>query len=516
MRIVFQKILISIGIFSLLTSFSSQSALADPSDISAVSRSVVRVALINVKDGKNELVTHGSGVAIAGDKILTNAHVVEELRFDPNLRLGIIPSEGVTNYAATVIAFSPKNDLALLQLSGPGRIAAANLFIGSVSDGSEVFAIGYPGTVDVAQGLSLSDMIRPTAPVKTKGNSSAGRSAKDFKTILHTAPIGGGNSGGPLVDNCGRIVGINSFGSLSNGNDAEFFFAVASSEIIKFLRQANVSIATSNTICRSVAELTREENERAQEANRKIEKQQRAEKEALAAETEELRRSSEYEILSQRDNHMALSFILLLSCLALGGASFILFDRNKVIVAKLTAGGALLALISAGISYAARPNFSDIEDILAKKLKEKDKKKTTATFSNAGHKICIINPKRSRITVSKTNEVTFKWSDSGCVNNRTQYSPSGDSWKRSFIPNQDNQISVVSYSPRQNIYRVERYLPNLAAMANARKARNQHQVKSCTTRTDALDNIERMNLAIKTVLPKQPNEVLIYECKNDK
>ncbi len=497
-----------------IISIPLQSLRADPSDITAVSRSVVRVALINIKDGKNELVSHGSGVAIAGDKILTNAHVVEELRYDPNLRIGIIPSEGKTNYAATVISFSPKNDLALLQISGRGRIPAANLFIGTINDGSDVFAIGYPGTVDIAQGLSLADMIRPVPPVKTKGNTSAGRSAKDFNTLLHTAPIGGGNSGGPLVDSCGRVVGVNSFGSLSNGNDAEFFFAVAASEIIKFLKQANVSIATSNSQCRSVAELTRAENERAELANRKIEEQQRAEKEEQDKKLEEYRRSAEYEVLEGRDNRMALSFLLLFTALALGLLSFILFERSKAVIAKLAAGGSVLALFMAGASYASRPTFGDIEDILAKKINDNEEEQSTVNISNTGKKLCVIEPNRSRITVSKASDITFEWNDNGCVNKRTQYGPDSEKWTRTFVPNTDNEISVVSYDPRANIYRVERYLPSLKVMSNARKARNDFQVKGCTTNTKALENIDDMNRDIAITLPKQPNEMLIYECKD--
>lgn len=494
-------------------------AYADPADITAVSRSVVRVALINVKDGKNELVSHGSGVAIARDKILTNAHVVEELRYDPNLRIGIIPSEGSTNFAATVISFSPKNDLALLQITGRGRIPPANLFVGPIADGSDVFAIGYPGTVDIAQGLSLADMIRPIPPVKTKGNTSAGRSAKDFKTLLHTAPIGGGNSGGPLVDSCGRIVGINSFGSLSNGSDAEFFFAIAANEISKFLRQANVRISTSNSECRSAAELSREENERAQAASRKIEEQQRADKETQNAKLDEYRRISSYEILEARDNRAALSFLLLIIALGLGGASFILFDRNKAVVAKLAVGGSLLALVMAGISYSSRPNFSDIEDLIAIKVASaadddnQSNDLSSDNLSDAGKKLCTIQTDRSRITVSKAVDVAFEWSDSGCVNGRTQYNPTEKQWTRSFVPNRDNEISVVSYDPRSNIYRVERYLPTLAAMSNARKARNQFNVRGCTTESAALEKIANMNDAVSAVLPTQPNEVLLYQCK---
>ncbi len=512
------KTYILVSLIALSFIIFPKAAYADPSDISAASRSVVRVALINVKDGKNELVSHGSGVAIAGDKILTNAHVVEELRYDPNLRIGIIPSEGATNYAATIIAYSPKNDLALLQISGKGRITAANLFIGPVADGSDVFAIGYPGTVDIAQGLSLADMIRPTPPVKTKGNTSAGRSAKDFNTLLHTAPIGGGNSGGPLVDSCGRIIGINSFGSLSNGNDAEFFFAIAASEISKFLRQANVTVETSNSICRSVAELTREENARAEKANRKIEAQQRAEQEAQDEKLEEYRRIATYQVMEARDNRTALTFLLLFIALGLGGVSYIMFDRQNIVAAKLLVGGSILAVIIAALSFASRPNFNAIEDIIVS-LKADDEKKDKPISSDtlrAGKKICVLNKSRSRITVSKPVDVAFEWSDSGCVNGRTQYNPNAEKWSRSFVPNVDNQISVVSFDPRSSIYRVERYLPSLKAMGNARKARNQYNVRGCTTDTAALERIGNMNDAIASVLPKAPNELLIYECKNVK
>ncbi len=512
------KIFILAPLIALSYVIIPSAAFANPSDISAASRSVVRVALINVKDGKNELVSHGSGVAIAADKILTNAHVVEELRYDPNLRIGIIPSEGATNYAATIIAFSPKNDLALLQISGKGRITAANLFIGPIPDGSDVFAIGYPGTVDIAQGLSLADMIRPTPPVKTKGNTSAGRSAKDFNTLLHTAPIGGGNSGGPLVDSCGRIVGINSFGSLSNGNDAEFFFAIAANEISKFLRQANVRIATSNSVCRSVAELTRAENARAEKANRKIEAQQRAKQEAQDNKLEEYRRIATYQVMETRDNHTAITFLLLIIALGLGGASYIMFEKHNKVTAKLLAGGSILAIIIAAISFAGRPNFNRIEDIIAS-LKADDEKKDKPIASDAlyaGKKICVLNNSRSRITVSKLVDIGFEWSDSGCVNDRTQYSPNAEKWSRSFVPNVDNQISVVSYDPRNNIYRVERYLPSLNAMGNARKARNQYNVSGCTTDTVALEKIGTLNDAIASMLPKTPNELLIYECKNVK
>jgi len=200
----------------LIAALLPQGALADPADIAAASRSVVRVVLIS-RDGNGvQLIGHGSGLAVAPDLVLTNAHVVAPLAEDPGMKAGIVPSQGKTGYFAKVVAYSPRNDLALLRLADKGVLAPATLFTGAVTDGADVYAVGYPGNVDQAQGLDPADLMSPTAPVKTRGAVSAGRSTRSFDTILHTAPIGSGNSGGPLLDSCGRVIGANSFGTVSD------------------------------------------------------------------------------------------------------------------------------------------------------------------------------------------------------------------------------------------------------------------------------------------------------------
>src|SRR3546814_16842826 len=81
------------------------------------------------------------------------------------------------------------------------------------------------------------------------------------------APMASGNSGGPLVDACGRVVGINSFGSLSDGNDAEFGFAISNREIASFLRQAGVAFARTNAECKSPEQAQEEEARRTEDRN---------------------------------------------------------------------------------------------------------------------------------------------------------------------------------------------------------------------------------------------------------
>ena len=231
---------------------------AEPSDIAAASRSVVRVAVFATEGGETPI-GHGSGIVVSSNRIVTNFHVVDEEEYETPIRIVIVPSEGQKVYDAEIVDLSPGNDLALIQLMNGAKLTPGSIFSGPVGDGMDVFAIGYPGGVEVAQGLAIEDMLRPQVPVKTRGSVSAGRSAKDFETLLHTAPIGSGNSGGPLVDSCGRVVGINSFGTVANGNDAEFFFAVSARELTAFLRENGVSVRSVSGPCRSVAELNQEE-----------------------------------------------------------------------------------------------------------------------------------------------------------------------------------------------------------------------------------------------------------------
>src|SRR3546814_16347143 len=86
--------------------------------------------------------------------MLTNAHVVELTREEKSIVIGVIPSEGTKSYGGKVIAYSPGNDLALIQLE-EGSIPTDTFYSGAVQAGQPVTAIGYPGTVDRADRKSV-------------------------------------------------------------------------------------------------------------------------------------------------------------------------------------------------------------------------------------------------------------------------------------------------------------------------------------------------------------------------
>lgn len=503
-------------IFSMLVAtLLTGPAQADPADISAASRSVVRVVLAAKDGSKVAFVGHGSGFAVAPDKIVTNAHVVEIARQESSVVIGIIPSQGGTSYGGKIIAYSPENDLALIQVLDGGRLPPMTIFGGPVADGAEVVAIGYPGSVDRAQGLDLDDLINPMSPVKTTGTVSGGRTTKQFDTILHTAPIASGNSGGPLIDNCGRVLGVNSFGSISEGNDAEFGFAVSAREILNFLRQAGVKVGSTATPCRSAAEISEKERLREAAARAQVTAAKEAEAEKRERAETKLRTSITQDIIAERENRIAIAALMLaLSLLAAGGAAILLVQgkRNPGIGA---AGGAAVLLLGAVIIFLARPDFSEIDDRVAAALQENADKSEPQqpSIATSGKYQCTINPQRSRITVSQENELPLEWTDGGCVNGRTQYGRDGAKWSRIFVPNQEQTITISSFQPDRSEFTEERYLMGLDAMTKARAIRAEYGNRACTTDVKALADIEDMVKAIRAELPSQANESLVYECR---
>jgi hypothetical protein len=493
-------------------------AFADASDISAASRSVVRVVVFSTADGQQSIVSIGSGVAVSRDKIVTNAHVVEMARGDDSAQIVIVPSDGAQSYRASVVASVSGKDLALLQLKS-GSLVPASIFAGVIADGADVFAIGYPASVDIALEQSEADVLRPQQPVKTRGTVSSGRTSKTVESLLHTAPIAPGNSGGPIVDACGRVLGINSFGSVPTDGGAEFYFAISARELTTFLSNRGVEFRSVRGDCRSVADLTRAEAELEASTRVKIDKEARVATELQRSREGKVRSDAEHAVIAERENYLAFAALLLVVSALAGVAAWQFAERGQRDRFKAAcAAGAVIFVMAVGI-FAARPSFNEVDDrvraVLTADTPDNAVGQKTAVNSLAPvAKICILQPERSRVTMSDTADVAFTWQSDGCVNGRSQYVENGDRWIRSFVPNNDAQISVVSYVPETEIYRIERFLPGNEAMQSAREARQLYDVKTCTADPSQRTNIENMNKAIASQLPPTPNEILLFTCSN--
>lgn len=491
-------------------------AHGDANDISAASRSVVRVIVYSSADGQQTIVSIGSGLVVAPDKIVTNAHVVETLRYDESANVVVVPSDGKQSYRATLSASAPAKDLALLQLSS-GSLVPASILSGTVGDGADVFAIGYPASVDVALEQDEADVLRPQQPVKTRGTISSGRTSKTVESLLHTAPIAPGNSGGPIVDACGRVVGINSFGSLANEGGAEFYFAISARELSTFLDNQGVQVRSVTGDCRSVAELSRAEAE-LEAANRaKMEKEARVAAELQRSREGKVRSDAEHDVIGARENHLALAALLLVLSAVAGGAAWQFHERSRKDRFKTAAGAGLILFVAAIGTFAARPSFDEVDERVRRALTADANEPVELAAnkkSSVSNKSCVLQPKRSRVTMSKTADINFTWTPDGCVNGRTQYVDAAGRWVRSFVPNSEAEISVVSFMPESETYRIERFLLGADAMAAAREARRRYDVKTCTSDAAQRSSIDNMNKAIAEQLPPNPNEILLFTCSD--
>ena len=162
----------------------------------------------------------GSGVIIsAAGEVVTNWHVVDKAK---EIRCQLYDGQGLS---ARVVGYDKDTDLALLQLEVDDEVALPNAALGDsecLEAGDFVMAMGAPW------GLSRSVSIGIISSTRRylEGNS-------EYSLWLQTdCAISPGNSGGPLVNTVGEVIGITSRGALMGGDLA---FAIPSATVAKLV-----------------------------------------------------------------------------------------------------------------------------------------------------------------------------------------------------------------------------------------------------------------------------------------
>ena len=200
------------------TTTSSTTSGTEGTDVSAVVDKVLpSVVQVNVRLQNGEGI--GSGVIMSADgKILTHNHVV-----DGATSVTVTLSDGRT-IDAEVLGTDPSSDLAVVQAKGVSGLTAATFGDSdNVKVGDEVIAVGSPGglqgtvttgivsaldrKVTVSEGDQQEQQQSPF-PFTQQEQQSGGTTS--YQAIQTDAAINQGNSGGPLFNSAGEVIGINS------------------------------------------------------------------------------------------------------------------------------------------------------------------------------------------------------------------------------------------------------------------------------------------------------------------
>ena len=180
----------------------------------------IRVVRDDLSDAKNQKqVVSGSGVVITEDgELLTNHHVI-----DKATEIRCLLSGGDA-YTAKVVGFDKDMDVALLKLergTNAPPLKAAKLSDRSVKTGDVVLAMGAPW--GLARSVTMGIVSCTDRYLEGAGQ---------YTLWYHTdAAISPGNSGGPLVDTAGQVVGLNARGVMFGGQA----FTIPSTAILEIL-----------------------------------------------------------------------------------------------------------------------------------------------------------------------------------------------------------------------------------------------------------------------------------------
>lgn len=185
---------------------------------------------------------------------MTNHHVV-----DPppqSVEVYFLIDDEPKRYQARIVDANRYYDLALLRITpaegglhdAPGLTIATREF----SRGLPVAAIGFPGAADYQGVSSGTDVFVSSANIGRVSRLPAMAWAPDgppFEVVQHDAVINSGNSGGPLIDFCGNLVGVNTAGPPTQANAQGIFWSTSGNSVKLYLDELGHRFEANSAVC---------------------------------------------------------------------------------------------------------------------------------------------------------------------------------------------------------------------------------------------------------------------------
>jgi S1-C subfamily serine protease len=496
-------------LLTLATSAAAQTSVDE------AERGIVRVVVILESPEGRMLYGSGSGFVVAPNLVVTSAHVVAAARQRPEYGVAIVPARGDGLIPARIIRYSPLTELALLEFRGGPDLAPLTISTVEPHPGDGVVALGFPD-VDY-QGATGADLLRPTPPSRTSGQIASLRdrapTGDPIPTINHQAVISSGSSGGPLLDECGRVLGVNSWHVSGADTRETRGVATRAAQLLQFLDEAGVTPTLSDERCLTFAE--RIEAERSQTIS------------ALQTQNEELASK-----LETADRLTRIAVVILIGgTLALFVAVCVLgavvlsrrrpqldaqphhpqtthpepFEtprRGRMGVVAVVGGAAIAAIliVAAGIA-------------LLRAQQDAQKQAVAAPRNFSGSIACTLDRSASQ-GAQGVADMSFSASGALCVNERTLYAPLDHGrFRRAIVLGESRALDVLTIDPATGEFRRERYPLNDADFAAANQAVAESGAGRGCTGEDASQAVAHRNETLMRFAQGDPSQRLVWRCE---
>ena len=180
----------------------------------------------------------GTGFAIGNGYIVTNNHVVDEAN---TIQIKGIRGDMNTGYPVEVVATDKVNDIAVLKIKdSPSKgfgVIPYNISPKMADVGEDVFVLGYPLT------QALGNEIKLTNGIISSRTGYQG----DVANYQMSAPVQPGNSGGPMFDSKGNVIGIVVAG-VSGTENVGYAIKIAYLKLLIESAGLNIKFPANNTI----------------------------------------------------------------------------------------------------------------------------------------------------------------------------------------------------------------------------------------------------------------------------
>jgi len=479
---------------------------AAQTSVDEAERGIVRVVVILETTEGRMLYGSGSGFVVAPNLVVTNAHVVAAARQRPEFGVAIVPPQGEGLIPARIIRYSVDTELALLEFSGGPDMPPLTISTVEPHAGDGVVALGYPD-VDY-QGASGSDLLRPAPASRTSGQIASLRdrapTGAPIPTINHQAVISSGSSGGPLLDECGRVIGVNSWHVSGADTRETRGVSTRANQLLEFLDESGVSPTLSDERCLPY------EQQQLEQYNQTVSTQQE-QIEKLTSQLETADRLTRIAIVILIGGTLALFVaVCVLGAIVLSRRRghglahasepepFEAPRQKRMGVVAVVGGAAIAAIliVAAGVALL--------------RMRQTTGETTAEAPRFSGAIACTLDAEASR-GAEGVSDTSFNASGALCVNDQTLYAPIDESGKfrRVFVLGEARALDVSTIDTATGELRRERYPLDEEAYATAMAA---PPGRGCSEE-GAVEAITRRNETLMRFAEGAPQRSVIWRCQ---